>query len=365
MCSSLNEPGRRRTIDDAHVTLRLPITIVGGGLAGLALGIALRQRDVPVTICEAGRYPRHRVCGEFICGSGLEVLRELGLHQKFIAAGAVEARSAAFHSARRSYPSKTLPCPALCLSRHVMDELLANVYRHLGGQLRERERVTTTDPRPGLVRATGRRIDVSQSKVKWIGLKAHARHALLVADLEMHFVPDGYVGLCRLGGGEVNVCGLFAVPGPLPQLAERWPEFLRGPAGSVLRSQLGKAEFVADSFCAVSGLDLRPASVMETRECCVGDALTMIPPVTGNGMSMAFESAAWAAESLAAYSRGDMAWNEARFAIGRRCAAGFGRRLHWASLVQQMLMDRRGREVVLALANRFDWLWRAIFNRTR
>ena len=72
----------------------LPITIIGGGLAGLTLGIALRQRDVPVTLFEAGGYPRHRVCGEFICGNGIEVLRELGLHSKFLAAGAIEARSA-------------------------------------------------------------------------------------------------------------------------------------------------------------------------------------------------------------------------------------------------------------------------------
>ena len=43
-----------------------PVTIIGGGLAGLTLGIGLRQRNVPVTIREAGQYPRHRVCGEFI-----------------------------------------------------------------------------------------------------------------------------------------------------------------------------------------------------------------------------------------------------------------------------------------------------------
>ena len=35
--------------------------VVGGGLAGLTLGVALRQRDVPVTLCEAGSYPRQRV----------------------------------------------------------------------------------------------------------------------------------------------------------------------------------------------------------------------------------------------------------------------------------------------------------------
>ena len=55
------------------------ITIVGGGLAGLTLGIGLLQRGVPVTVWEAGRYPRHRVCGEFISGRGSASLARLGL----------------------------------------------------------------------------------------------------------------------------------------------------------------------------------------------------------------------------------------------------------------------------------------------
>jgi flavin-dependent dehydrogenase len=215
-----------------------------------------------------------------------------------------------------------------------------------------------------MVRATGRRPDARQSKVKWIGLKAHARHATLAADLEMHFVPDGYVGLCQLGGA-VNVCGLFAVRGPVPQLAERWPEFLRGPTGSALRERLRNAEFMAESFCAMSGFNLRPSSAVEMQGCCVGDALGMIPPVTGNGMSMAFESAAWSAEPLAAYSRGEMSWDEARLEIARLCDAGFARRVRWAAWLQLLLMRQGSREFLLALASRFDWLWRAVFDRTR
>jgi hypothetical protein len=55
------------------------VTIVGGGLAGLTLGIGLRQRGVPITVWEARRYPRHRVCGEFISGGGQSSLARLGL----------------------------------------------------------------------------------------------------------------------------------------------------------------------------------------------------------------------------------------------------------------------------------------------
>ena len=55
------------------------ITITGGGLTGLSLAIALRRYDIPVVLHEAGSYPRHRVCGEFISGISQETLTTLGI----------------------------------------------------------------------------------------------------------------------------------------------------------------------------------------------------------------------------------------------------------------------------------------------
>src|SRR5438105_1190516 len=117
-----------------------PITIVGGGLAGLALGIGLRQRGVKVTIWEAGRYPRHRVCGEFVSGKGQDALERLGLRQSFVTAGAVIAEKALFLPLKGSAPLRELPRPALCLSRFVMDRLMAEEFRRLDGDLREETR---------------------------------------------------------------------------------------------------------------------------------------------------------------------------------------------------------------------------------
>ena len=344
---------------------RQPINIAGGGLAGLTLGIALRQRDIPVVVYEAGSYPRHRVCGEFICGRGLEVLQNLGLLEKLAAAGARTAVTASFHSGQRDYRARILPSPGLCLSRWAMDDLLAREFRRLGGELRERERIAMAMAEPGWVRATGRRAASEPAPAKWIGLKAHARKVPLAADLEMHFFPDGYVGLCRLPAGAVNVCGLFALRQPIPQLAAQWREILGGPAGSGLRERLRTAEFDPDSFSTVTALNLAPAAGKPTIECSIGDALTMIPPVTGNGMSMAFESAHWAAAPLAAYSRGELDWVAARQTIARQCATGFARRLRWAAWFQRQLMHGSRRELLLRVGNCSDWLWRICFAKTR
>lgn len=342
-----------------------PITIIGGGLAGLTLGIALRQRAVPVTLFEADGYPRHRVCGEFISGGGLEVLRELGLRPKLLGAGALEAWTSGFHHGMRSFPVKTLPHPALCVSRHRLDTLLADEFRALGGELRERERWPAKEFPPGSVRATGRRLQPRQQGPQWIGLKAHANGVPLTADLEMHLVPSGYVGLCRVEGGAVNVCGLFRVDGPQPGLAREWKSFLGGPPGSALRARLAGAEFDETSFRAIAGLNLRPDRAAAAAECRIGDALTMIPPVTGNGMSMAFESAAWAAAPLADFSRGELAWDEARKTIARRCDAGFARRLQAARWVQGLLRQPWSARAVLELGGRCDALWRLWYRLTR
>ena len=188
------------------------ITIVGGGLAGLTLGIGLRRQGIPVTIWEAGHYPRHRVCGEFISGRGQETLARLDLREQLIHAGAITSNTAMFLSGNSKSPARPLPTPALCLSRFVLDALLAKVFRDLGGRLREDEPWPKSSCGEGIVRANGRRAHIAGDKWLWFGIKVHARALPLEADLEMHLVHNGYVGLTRLPGNEVDICGLFRKP---------------------------------------------------------------------------------------------------------------------------------------------------------
>src|SRR6185436_1235589 len=111
------------------------------GLAGLTLGIGLRRHGLPVSVLEAGRYPRHRVCGEFISGRGLQTLANLDLLEPLVQAGARRAATAAFFlPGRLNAPARGLESDALCISRFELDSVLARTFQEAGGDLRENTR---------------------------------------------------------------------------------------------------------------------------------------------------------------------------------------------------------------------------------
>ncbi len=341
-----------------------PVTIVGGGLAGLTLGIALRQRNVPVVLWEADRYPRHRVCGEFISGRGRQTLVVLGLEKLLRDSGACEARTSCFHARSTTGPIRTLPEPALCISRFALDATLASEFRTLGGELREGERYSASAANEGVVRATGRRPQTQAAHWRWFGIKTHARNVKLESDLEMHLLPNGYVGICRLADGIVNVCGLFRRNGESDTTVSR-TQLLRGEVGTALNHRLANAEFLPETTLAVGGLNLRPELGTANDECRIGDALTMIPPFTGNGMSMAFESAELARDPLEQWSRGQATWLDTRNQIARRCDLAFRRRLQWAGRLHALMFFRPLQSALAAWLPRSTRSWDFLFSHTR
>jgi 2-polyprenyl-6-methoxyphenol hydroxylase-like FAD-dependent oxidoreductase len=339
------------------------INIVGGGLAGLTLGIGLCQRGVPATIFEAASYPRHRVCGEFISGNGPAVLQRLGLMPLLERAGAIRVHNAAFISGKNRSPVRELTAPALGLSRYLLDATLAKEFQRLGGELHTGSRLQENGLGDALVRASGRRAHPTENGWRWFGLKAHARNVNLSADLEMHVASGNYVGVNRIDNGQVNICGLFrARPG---QSRESGFELLRGQPGSALHEKLAHAQFDEHSFCSVAGLSLHPQRAVDQKECCIGDALTMIPPVTGNGMSMAFESAELALDPLCRYSRSEVGWTKARQAIAQSCDAAFSERLTWARRLQSLMFSPVLRSPVGKWLLHSDTVWNFMFAKTR
>lgn len=305
------------------------ITIAGGGLAGLSLGIALRQQGGEVALHEAGVYPRHRVCGEFISGVSPATFQTLGVADLFH--DAQEHRSTAWFFRGRKILTTEVPT-GLGISRYTLDQRLGARFRDLGGVLHESSRLKP-EGKDGLVWCAGR----VPARGHWIGLKCHASALELVADLEMHLASNGYIGLARVEGGKVNICGLFRLE---PKLSGRGAQtlelYLRAGGLHGLVTRIFSARVDETSFLGVAGFRLGRQSKCQGIA-TLGDAWAMIPPFTGNGMSMAFESAELAVEPLQTWQSGRETWSRALARIRQRLASHFAKRLFWARVMHPFL----------------------------
>jgi flavin-dependent dehydrogenase len=323
-----------------------PIEIIGGGLAGLSLGLALRRHAVDVTLFEAGNYPRHRVCGEFIAGLTTPTITRLGL-APFLA-DALSHREVAWFLDDSGRPARlqALPSPALGISRRVLDARLAAAFAAAGGDLRTGTRSTDLAPRAGRVFATGRR----RSPSPWLGLKLHVHGLTLAKDLELHLGEHAYVGLAKVESGAVNVCGLFRRRVPVARPAPKTesnvsrysgPEVLLDYLATArlgwLAARLRAADLDHDSFCAIAGVGFN-ARVPASNRVSLGDACAMIPPFTGNGMAMAFQSAEIALDPLVAYAHGRTTWSAASGVINDTLRREFRLRLATADALHPFLL---------------------------
>jgi menaquinone-9 beta-reductase len=313
-------------------TTRREIEIIGGGLAGLSLGLALRRSKVPVTIHEAGDYPRHRVCGEFISGLADATTARLGLGP--ILADALLHREVAWQMRDREPQIQQLPAPALGISRYRLDARLAEEFVRAGGELRCHSRMTEKDDAPGRVFATGRR---RLTRSPWMGLKIHARDLPLTRDLEMHLGEECYVGLSRVEEGIVNVCGLFRRRAVTERGYEVLFAYLSQAGLHELSDRLRRATLDLDSFSAVAALGFDRGQSSRGR-LCVGDAAAAIPPFTGNGMAMAFQSAELALDPLLAYATSTCNWREACRATDAALRGRFRVRLASAHALHPFLL---------------------------
>lgn len=323
--------------------LKQEITIAGGGLAGLSLASALKLRGIPVTVLEAGSYPRHRVCGEFISGVSMGTLEALGIADLF--ADALRHRSLGWYEGERLLHQDHFKDPALGISRYLLDERLREHATTLGVRVLEKVRARP-EPRAGLVWTAGRRPRTGP----WIGLKTHVRGLGKSADLEMHAGGNGYVGLAGVEEGWTNVCGLFRIDKTLAASGpELLPAYIEAGGNLGLAAALRAAEWRPGAFSAVAGFELGRQATLPGL-LALGDAESMIPPFTGNGMSMAFQAAECAIEPLADWSRGEISWQETTNIVRAALRRKFKRRLAVAGLLHPVLLGSGGRSMLQSLA---------------
>ncbi|MEM7790599.1 MAG: FAD-dependent monooxygenase [Verrucomicrobiota bacterium] len=323
-----------------------PLTIVGAGLAGLTLANVLQRAGVSTILHEAHTLPKHRVCGEFICGKGAASLRRQQLDSIFD--GAREHRSIRWFQRDRLVLESALPSPAIGISRFATDSRLAKNFQEAGGQLLENSRFSTK-PEAGKIVCSGRQATQS----RWVGIKLHSTNLETNADLELHLGAEGYIGLSGVENGLTNVCGLFKIrPGLRCKKESILFRYLETSGLEKLSKRIQASKIDPQSHVGVASMefsqsseDSNPAMIQ------LGDAYSIMPPFTGNGMSVAIESAEIASSFLIEYARDNLSWIEASKAIRTECRKRFRGRLQVAGVFHPWIVQPKRQRLIAALGS--------------
>src|ERR1700688_559120 len=66
--------------------------VIGAGPAGSTAALMLARAGWSVAVVEKAKFPRRKVCGEFISATSLPLLREIGVAEKFLERAGPEVR---------------------------------------------------------------------------------------------------------------------------------------------------------------------------------------------------------------------------------------------------------------------------------
>lgn len=339
------------------------VAVLGGGIGGACAAIRLSKNGANVSVLEAGEFPRHKVCGEFLSPESKIVLARLGVLEEICHSGAMEISQSQIVARGGRKLKITLPQNALSLSRFRLDEILIRAARDFGARLFCKTRVRgVQENSSGLTIATSRgefsaravlnaagrnasfltrqteSTPGSIRDVKYIGLKTHLRGANFPAGLvELHAWRGGYCGLSQIENGLTNVCLLArydALGGRAPH--EFW-EWLLNHLPQ-LRARLVNAKQQMP-WLATGNISFGRNTPSAGGALHCGDAAGFIHPLAGDGMAMAARGGEMAATVLSAQLRGEISEEIAREIYEKSWRHEFQSRLKWAGVFQKLLID--------------------------
>ena len=352
---------------------RYDVIIAGAGPAGSSAAIHLATGGLNVLLVEQKKFPRPKLCGEFISPECQDHFQKLGVARAIVCSEPASITETVFYSTRGhqvTVPSSWFgPRVALGLSRAVMDDVLLRRAAEAGVTIVENASVVgprfSADSVSGLkiktgadelefqapltIDATGRaRIlarKVNQSrkqKPKLVAFKAHFQNTRVAPGAcEIYFYPGGYGGLSSIEGGESNLC--FIVGAEQVKRCHSDPErvmrefVMKNPrAYHTLDAARTSSEWLSASWEHFGRHSPAPAKGL----LAIGDAAAFIDPFTGSGMLMAFESGDLAAETILSH-RNELAEANLLVDYTQRYRNKFGSRLRLCGLLRRAAFNSR------------------------
>ncbi len=361
------------------MTARIDVIVVGAGPAGAATAILLAERGLEVVVLDRARFPRPKLCGEYLSPEAARILDRLGVLKAVDAAGAAPLQGMRITAPDGTVvggaygpigPWRPYRGYALGVSRATLDAVLVDRLRALPVDFREHTRVTDL-LREGqqvvgvsavdaagraqsllarlVVGADGRGSVVAHRlgcrrphRLRRMALVTYVRSIADCRDVGEIFIdPPDYAILNPLAPGRVNMSLVV----PLDHVAP-WSDRLDAFFEARVKQLRYLARRVADAEPTVPVQAMGPLAytVSPPRQggvLLVGDAAGFYDPLTGEGVFSALRAAELAAETTTdAFRAGDWSWTAlAGYERARRAA--FAAKERFTRVLQFVVRRRR------------------------
>ena len=305
--------------------------IVGGGPAGLAAAIALRQRGIDCTVVEARPPAIDKACGEGLMPDSRETLGRLGVHLE-------DSDGYLFRGIRFSDPAQTVDAyfpngAGIGVRRPRLHSLLTERAREAGAtllfnshvRLPEAERSTANGYQTATINGEPIRFryligaDGQASSIrKWAGLegtkksslrygfRTHYRAAPWSDYVEVHWGPTGQLYITPVASD--CVCVVYITRDPHCDRANLLADFPE------VAARLTSAEIASQQRGAVTATRKLHRVATDT-VALIGDASGSADAITGEGLAISFRQALALADAVAFGSLSS--YNRAHRQIGK------------------------------------------------
>jgi len=382
------------------------VIIAGGGPAGASAAIQLSMRGARVLLVEQKKFPRPKLCGEFISPECAVHFERLQVADAMSAAHPADLAATVFYS--RSGKNVRVPSSwfgatgvALGLSRAEMDERLLRRASQAGARVLEEAHATnvifedqaacgitirqgareTTYHAPIIVDGTGRtraltrRLAANAKRTRrerapMVAFKAHLENTRIEPGAcEIYFYRRGYGGLSSIEKGLSNLCFIASARdvracGADADRVMREVVCKNQRAAFTLKHARLNANWLAVSLEGFGRSSVAPINGL----LAIGDAASFIDPFTGSGMLMALESGALAAEAIGEFlnhSPNISGLDQLQTAYTDRYRQTFNSRLTVSSWLRKAAFVPGLAEAAIAFFGASDHLRRKLAHATR